>query len=100
MFINAMIFILLIISVLSGLFVLFGRDKWHRLLGYSMATAKVNMLVGLWALVTDKSFYLDIALVFIALGYIGTIVLANYMAQLPDDFAKVRKKEGLNWFRR
>jgi len=95
MFLNWMIYTLLIVSVLSGLIVLFGKNKWERILGYAIVSAKVNMLVALWALITGKTFYLDIALVFIMLGYIGVIVLANYMAKLPDDELKNRRKKSL-----
>ena len=82
MFLYSMIVVLLLISVLSGFFVLFGKDKWERFLGYAMVSAKVNILIVLWALATHSTFYLDVALVFIALSYIGVIVLANYMTKL------------------
>jgi len=95
MFLNWMINILLIVSVLSGLIVLFGKNKWERFLGYAIVSAKVNMLVVLWALITGKTFYLDIALVFIMLGYIGIIVLAKYMAKLPDGKLKGSRKKSL-----
>ena len=85
MFLYTMIFALLAASLLSCLIVLLGKDKWERFLGFAMVSAKINMLIVIWALMTNKSFYLDIALVFIVLSYIGIIVLANYMNQMPNE---------------
>ena len=93
MFLDWMIFILLILSVLSGGVVLFGNGKWERFLGYAMVSAKVNMLIILWALATDKTFYLDIALVFLMLGYVGIIVLAKYMTQSPQKFSSKKRNK-------
>lgn len=84
MFLYGMIFALLAASLLSCFVVLLGKDKWEKFLGYAMVSAKINMLIVIWALMTNKTFYLDIALVFIVLSYIGIIVLANYMTQISN----------------
>ncbi len=79
MFLDFIIILLLIASVFSSLVVLLGKNKWERLLGYSLVSAKINMLIIIYALISNKTFYLDIALIYIILSYVGVIVLANYM---------------------
>lgn len=79
--------ILLLASVASGVVALQGRDPWARLLGYTLVSSKVNMLIIVLALATEHSFYLDIALVYIVLSYIGVLVLADYMVGQATAYA-------------
>ena len=65
--------------VLTGFLVLRGPSAWSRLLGYSLVAGKVNMLVVVLGLLTGRSFYLDIALVYTLLSYVGVLVLSQYM---------------------
>ncbi|MCL2595290.1 MAG: monovalent cation/H+ antiporter complex subunit F [Promicromonosporaceae bacterium] len=80
MFLTVISYILLTASVATAAVALRGRDPWARLLGYTLVASKVNMLVIVLALATGMSFYLDIALVYIVLSYIGVLVLADYMS--------------------
>ncbi|WP_425953717.1 monovalent cation/H+ antiporter complex subunit F [Xylanimonas sp. McL0601] len=80
MFLTVISLVLVIASVLSGVVVLRGTDPWNRLLGYTLVAGKVNMLVIVLALATGHSFYLDIALVYTLLSYIGVLALSDYMA--------------------
>ena len=79
MFLTIVSAVLLLASIASGLVALQGTDPWARLLGYTLVSSKVNMLIIVLALVTEHSFYLDIALVYIVLSYVGVLVLADYM---------------------
>lgn len=81
MFLYSMMIILLLVSAFSGMIVLLGKNKWDRFLGFSMVSAKVNILIVLWAFFTAQTFYLDVALIFIVLNYIGVIVLADYISR-------------------
>ncbi|GAB2469662.1 monovalent cation/H+ antiporter complex subunit F [Xylanimonas ulmi] len=85
MFLTVVSFVLVAASVLTGVIVLRGSDPWNRLLGYCLVAGKVNMLVIVLALVTGQSFYLDIALVYTLLSYVGVLVLADYMAGRGSD---------------
>jgi len=69
----------MIASFFSSFVVLVGKNKWERLLGSSLVSVKINMLIMVYALITNKTYYLDIALVYIILSYIGVTVLADYM---------------------
>jgi len=72
--------VLIVASVATAATALTGGDPWSRLLGLTLISAKINMLVIVLALAADTSFYLDIALVYVVLSYIGVLVLADYMA--------------------
>ena len=79
MFLDIIIVLLMIASLFSSLVVLKGKNKWEWLLGCSLVSAKVNMLIIVYALISNRTFYLDIALVYIILSYIGITILADYM---------------------
>ena len=80
-FLEVMIVLLLVASVLFSLAIILTGNKWKRLLSFSMVSAKVIMLIVLYALLTDVTFYLDVALVYALLSHIGIIVIANYMLE-------------------
>jgi multicomponent Na+:H+ antiporter subunit F len=73
-------YVLATACVLSGVVVLRGSNAWSRLLGYCLVAGKVNMLVVVLGLQSGRTFYLDIALVYTLLSYVGVLVLSQYMA--------------------
>jgi len=79
--------ILLLASAATGAVALRGSDPWARLLGYTLVSSKVTILIIVLALATEHTFYLDIALVYTVLGYIGVLVLADYMAGQSTAYA-------------
>lgn len=86
MFFHMIIFLLVIAAVLSSFIVIRGRNKWERLVGFSLVTTKINMIIVVFALLVEQTFYLDISLVYIILGYISIAVIAEFMVK--------RKKRG------
>ena len=81
MFLQWMIVALLIASIIFSFSIIMARNKWKRLLSYSLVSAKIIMIIVLYALLTETTFFLDIAIVYALLSYIGIIVLANYMLE-------------------
>jgi len=81
MFLQWAIVVLLIASIVFSFSIIKARNKWKRLLSYSLVTAKILMIIVLYALHTGTTFFLDFAIVYALLGYIGIIVLANYMLE-------------------
>ena len=81
MFLQWMIIALLIASIIFSFSIIMARNKWKRLLSYSLVSAKIIMIIVLYALLTEITFFLDIAIVYALLSYIGIIVLANYMLE-------------------
>jgi len=81
MFLQWVITALLIASIIFSSSIIKARNKWKRLLAYSLVSAKIIMIIVLYALFTDTTFFLDVAIVYALLSYIGVIVLANYMLE-------------------
>jgi len=81
LYLYIILIILIVAALLSSIIVLRGHDKWERLLGYTLVSAKVNMLIIVFAMIANRSAYLDVALVYIILSYIGISVLAKYMVE-------------------
>jgi len=81
MFLQWAITFLLIASIIFSFSILGARNKWKRLLSFSLVSAKIIMIIVLYALLADMTFFLDIAIVYALLSYVGVIVLANYMLE-------------------
>lgn len=81
MFLEIMIVALLIASIIFSFSILKARDKWKRLTAFSLVSAKIIMIIVLYALMAEKTFFLDVAIIYALLNYIGVIVLANYMLE-------------------
>jgi len=80
-FLELMIVALLIASVIFGVSIIKERNKWTRILAYSLVSVKIIMIVVLYSLMTGITFFLDVAIIYTLLSYIGIIVLANYMLE-------------------
>lgn len=73
---------LLVISVYIFLVlirVIMGPTIWDRLLGLNMITAKIIISIIVLAVLTERSYLLDIALVYSVLGFIGTVLIARFV---------------------
>jgi multicomponent Na+:H+ antiporter subunit F len=81
MILTVISFVLATACVVSGFVVLRGTSSWTRLLAYTLVAGKVNLLIMVFALATDQTFYLDVAVVYTLLSYVGVLVLSQYMAR-------------------
>ena len=81
MFLYIAILLLLAASAIFSLSILIAQNKWKRLLAFSLVSSKVIMLIVLYAHMQDLMFFLDVALIYTLLSYIGVIVIANYMLE-------------------
>jgi len=81
MFLEVMIVALLIASIIFSFSILMAKNKWKRLTAFSLVSAKIMMIIVLYALFTETTFFLDVAIVYALLNYVGVIVLANYMLE-------------------
>ena len=57
-----------------------GENVVDRLIGVELVSTLMLAVLVLIALITDDSIYIDVALGLAALGFIGTIALAKYVA--------------------
>jgi len=81
MFLEIMVLLFSIAAVLSSFIVIKSKNKWERLLGVGMVSAKIQMIIIVYALIFERTYFLDIALVYVILGYIGVNVLAEFMVE-------------------
>ena len=81
MFLEWAITAILIASIVFSFSIVFAQNKWKRLLSISLVSAKILMIIVLYALHTETALFLDVAIIYALLSYIGVIVLANYMLE-------------------
>ncbi len=79
MFLNIVILILIIAAFVSGYRILAGPSVWERLLGFSLLSSKIIMIMILYSYQNGHSYYLDISLVFALLGFVGTTSIARIL---------------------
>lgn len=81
MFLELIVLLFVIAAVCSSFIVIRSKNKWKRLLGVSMVSSKIQMIIIVYALIFERTYFLDIALVYVILGYIGVNVLAEFMVE-------------------
>jgi len=81
MFLQAVIFITLVVSIVFSTSVIVAKNKWKRLLAMALISSKIIVIIVLYALLNNAGFFLDVAIIYALLSYIGVIVLANYMLE-------------------
>lgn len=71
--------LLVILTVLSALRILIGPSLWDRMLGLNLVTSKLIMLIIVVAFIQKQTFFLDLALVYALLSFVGIIFIALYI---------------------
>ena len=74
--------VLVVLSALivGGLLrVVLGPTIWDRLLGLSLISSKIVMAIVVLASFLDRTFVLDIAIVYSLLGFIGSVLVARFL---------------------
>ncbi len=79
MFINIIVVLLIVAAFLSSGRIIIGPSVWDRLLGFSLLCSKIIVIVILYSYANAQSIYLDIALVFAVLGFVGTTSIAKFL---------------------
>lgn len=70
----------LLLSIVAVLYRLFGGPtSWDRLLAYNSASNRVVVLLAIVAIVSKQQIYLDVAIVYAALSFLGVVILARFM---------------------
>lgn len=68
------------ISLLLTLYRLFmGPDVLNRLLGYSSTSAKITVLLAVEGLLNDKVHYVNLALVYVILSFLGIVIISRFV---------------------
>lgn len=71
--------LLTVYTLLVLIRVLLGPTIWDRLLGLNMITAKIIMAIVFLSVISKKTYLMDIALVYSILGFIGTVLIAQFI---------------------
>ncbi|TVQ40602.1 MAG: pH regulation protein F [Spirochaetaceae bacterium] len=59
--------------------VVVGPTIWDRLLGLNLISSKIIMAIIVYALMIQRTFLLDIAIVYALLGFIGSVLIARFI---------------------
>lgn len=73
------VIVLSITSLLSLYRVILGPTVQDRLVGLNLIAAKTTVVMVLLAVLWDQKIFLDVALVYAILGYVGIIAIAKYL---------------------
>jgi multicomponent Na+:H+ antiporter subunit F len=71
--------LLVILAIARVIVIIKGGTIWDRLLGLSLLSTKVIILIVLFSLITDKPYIMDVAIVYSLLGFIGIILIARFV---------------------
>jgi multicomponent Na+:H+ antiporter subunit F len=58
-----------------------GPTIWDRLLAFNVISSKVVMIIVAFALFTNKTYILDIALAFTLFSFIATVLIARFIKE-------------------
>jgi multicomponent Na+:H+ antiporter subunit F len=78
-FYNIALILLAVMCLLVIVRSVIGPTIWDRLLGLSMLSAKIITFICLFALMTGKTMFLDVALIFSLLGFISNVLISRYV---------------------
>ena len=73
------IILLILLLTLSLIRILMGPSLWDRLLGLNMVASQLLALIVLYSSYKKMSMYLDLAIVYALLGFVGIIFLSIYV---------------------
>ena len=79
-FLDIVLVIIVVAGVINGIVLVRGRSPWNRLLGYTLVANKVTLAILVVATSSRNTFYLDIAIVYALLSFIGVTALSDYLA--------------------
>jgi len=75
------LWILALYLVVCLVLVIKGPSVWDRLLGLSLVSTKVNLIIIVFASIYELSYLLDVAIVYTLLGFIGIIFSAIFLLE-------------------
>ncbi len=72
--------LLLLLTLAAVLYrLILGPTSWDRLLAYNSASNRIVILLAMAAVGLNQSAYLDVAIVYAALSFLGVVILARFM---------------------
>lgn len=73
-----------ILAIFGLLRVFIGPTIWDRLLGFSLFSSKVIVAAILIGQLINRTFMIDVAIIYGILGFVGTILIARFIERRGD----------------
>ncbi len=70
---------LTVLLIASLVRIIIGPTIWDRLLGMNLVTTKIVMAIAVLAVLMERSFLIDVAIVYSLLGFIASILIARFI---------------------
>jgi len=84
-FLEAVAVIIALSAAVTGFYLIRGDSRWNRLLGFNIVSGKVAISIVLLAAASGNHFYLDIAIIYTLLSFIGVTALSDYLVDKGRD---------------
>jgi multisubunit Na+/H+ antiporter MnhF subunit len=82
---DALVLILVAILSVGGVIrVLIGPTVWDRMIGFALFSSKVIVAAILIGIVINRTYMIDVAIIYGVLGFIGTIMIARFIERRGD----------------
>ena len=75
------LWIMLAFLLLYMVLVIRGPSIWDRLLGMSLMSTKVILIIIVYASLRDISYFLDYAIIFVLSGFVGMIFITLFLSK-------------------
>ncbi|SDJ61359.1 monovalent cation/H+ antiporter complex subunit F [Alkalibacterium thalassium] len=72
------------LSVFGLVRVLDGPTIWDRMLGFALFSSKVIVAAVLIGIIINRTYMIDVAIIYGVLGFIGTIMIARFVERKGD----------------
>lgn len=74
-----LMYLLVGLSLFTIARIIVGPSVWDRILGFNLFSAKFIMIIVLYAIVNNQPTYIDIALVYVLLGFISIVFITRFI---------------------
>jgi len=71
--------LLFLLSLFSLLRVLIGDSTWDKILAFNLFSAKFILIILIYAVVTDLSYLVDVAMVYALLGFVSIVFITRFI---------------------
>lgn len=82
---DALVLVLVAMLSIGGIVrVLIGPTVWDRMIGFALFSSKVIVAAILMGIVINRTYMIDVAIIYGVLGFIGTIMIARFIERRGD----------------
>ncbi|MBM7581879.1 multicomponent Na+:H+ antiporter subunit F [Caldicoprobacter guelmensis] len=76
---NIVLMVLTILGVASLVRAILGPTVWDRILGVNLLSSKIVMVIVVFAFLVNKSYLLDIAIIYALFGFVGIVMISRFI---------------------